>query len=89
MTPNMERGEGDDDKTPFETLPVVNKRDVTRDFTGGNETWQDGQAPVYQELDNWEDPRNLGCSKFLQVCGFIYIQHDIMSNALSRLKIQL
>ena len=56
----------------FETLPVVNKHDVTRDFTRRNEAWQVGQAPVYQELDKWKDPWNLGCFKFLQVCGFIY-----------------
>ena len=85
----VERGEGERRQDTFEKPPVVNKRDVTRDFTSGNETWQVGQAQVYQELDKWEDPRNLGCSKFLQVCRIIYLQHDIMSSALSRLDIQL
>ena len=52
--------------------PVVNKRDVKRDITRGKETWQVGQTPVYQELDKWEDPRNLGCSKLFQACRIIY-----------------
>ena len=68
------RGGGERRQETFETPPVVNKRDVTRlhererDLT----SWK---PPVFQELDKWEDPRNLGRSKLIQVCRILCLRH--------------
>ena len=79
------RGGGNGDRRPLRRPLSSIKRDVTRlhererDLT----SWK---LPVFQELDKWEDPRNLGRSR----CVELYIYGTAStSSALSRLEIQL